>query len=179
MYQMFIGCRIIAQGYPLVGSDMVAIRKDIQLPGEQVDSYARRPRLHPCPIVERHLPLADMGRVVADAVEPYVVSSEKQKIVERILRQLLAFPYVYWMVEYRRMQSWKYGIGIALGMRLKNIACGLALNPLCRLRLSIVYWTVTMIGLSVPIAFFRSVYPLLYSFSKSRYASRSVRSIQY
>jgi glycosyltransferase involved in cell wall biosynthesis len=176
MYQMFIGCRILAEGYSLLGSDRVAIRKDIQLPGEQVDSYARRPRLHPCPIVERHIPLVDMGKLVADAVEPYTAPSERQKIVERILRQLLSFPYGYWIVEYRRVQSWKYAIGIALGMRLKNIARGLTLNPLCRLRLRLVYWTVTLLSLIVPITLFRSLYPLLYSLSKSRYSALSVRS---
>lgn len=43
MYQMYLGCRILAEGGRLLGIDAVAVLKDIEIPGEQVDSYARQP----------------------------------------------------------------------------------------------------------------------------------------
>lgn len=61
MYQMYIGCRLIAEGGALLAVETICIRKGIRIPGEEVDSYARKPRLHPCPIVERPLPLGKTG----------------------------------------------------------------------------------------------------------------------
>lgn len=166
MYQMFIGCRIIAEGAPLLGIDKITVRQGIQIPGERVDSFALKPRLNPCPVIERRIPLVDVGRLVADAIEPYISGIARQKAFELILQQLLLYTYPYWLIEYRRVQSWKYAAGIALGMRLKNISQGLSLNFLQRLRLNLVYGAVTLTGLLVPIVVFRSLYPLLYSFAK-------------
>ena len=43
MYQMFLGCSMIAAGGNLLTVDRVCIDKDLQVAGESVDSYARRP----------------------------------------------------------------------------------------------------------------------------------------
>src|SRR5439155_10593488 len=68
MYQMYLMCRIVADGGILLGIDRVVVRKDIQIPGEQVDSYARNPRLRPCPLIERRHTFHLLGRLVADAI---------------------------------------------------------------------------------------------------------------
>ena len=39
MYQMFIGTRIIAQGGRLLGLADITVGKNVQVPGEEVDSY--------------------------------------------------------------------------------------------------------------------------------------------
>src|SRR5262249_14735060 len=57
MYQMFIGSRIIAEGGRLMGLSDIVVLKDIQIAEETVDSYARKPAIHNCPIQERRLPL--------------------------------------------------------------------------------------------------------------------------
>src|SRR5918996_6122976 len=44
MYQMYLMCRIVAEGGILLGIDRVVVRKDIQIAGEQVDSYALKPK---------------------------------------------------------------------------------------------------------------------------------------
>src|SRR5256885_8105213 len=49
-----------------------SILKDIQIEAEQVDSYSLRPRLNPCPIIERKHTFHFLGRLVIDAIEPYL-----------------------------------------------------------------------------------------------------------
>lgn len=168
MYQVFIGCRMIAEGAVLLGIDQVAIRKDIQITGEHVDSYAQQPKLKPCPIVERRIPLVSMSRLVMDAIEPYIPASSKQSTFEKIITQILLFTYPFWLVEYRRVQSWQYALGIALGMRTRNLIMDFYLNPIQRLRLNLIYGIMTLAGLFVPIKLFRFSYPWLYSFAKSQ-----------
>src|SRR5262249_40076148 len=114
MYQTFIGCRIIASGRSLLEIAEPLIRKDIRLPNLTVDSYANRPRVQPWPIVERTLPLGQLGRLTVDALRPYVSGIEQRRQNARILRQLLLFTYPFWLFEYRRVQSWPYAAGIAL-----------------------------------------------------------------
>jgi len=65
MYQMYLGTRIIATGGRLLGIDRVCVDKDLQIAGQTVDSYRALPRLHPCPIVERPLPMVRLLHVVA------------------------------------------------------------------------------------------------------------------
>src|SRR5262249_15863291 len=60
MYQMFLGTRLVAAGGRLLAIDRVCIDKDIKVPGQVVDSYRTKPRLLPCPVMERPLP---MGRL--------------------------------------------------------------------------------------------------------------------
>jgi hypothetical protein len=155
MYQTFIGCRTIASGYSLLELDKSIIRKDIQIPGQQVDSYAAKPRLDPCPIVERRLPLSMLGRVVADAVRPYLPSHLQPSIQLRILLQLVLFTYPFWIIEYRRVQSWRYALGVCLGMRPEIISRGLRLDLPRRLCLSTAYSIVTAAGLVMPIGLFQ------------------------
>lgn len=167
MYQMFVGCRIIAEGSPLLGIDRVTVRMGIQLPGEQVDSYALRPRLDPCPIIERRLPMGMIGRLVADAIDPHLSPSESQSAIERILLQLFLSTYPFWIFEYRRVQSWKYALGVCLGMRPRNTLHGLDLGFSQRLRLSTLYTIVSFLGLVTPLQVFDTLYPALYSLAKA------------
>ncbi len=167
MYQMYVACRIIAEGGLLLGIDEVTVRKDIQIPGEQVDSYAVRPRVHPCPIVERRTNLDTIGRLVTDAVAPYLKSSERQGVIERIFWQLLLFTYPYWVVEYRRVQSWRYAVGICLGMRPRNLFSGLSLDRIRRARLSVVFFLSSLGGLLIPVRVFDSLRTPLYYVAKA------------
>lgn len=168
MYQMYLACRIIAAGGTLLGIDRIAIRKDIQIPHEQVDSYAMKPRLKPCPIIERRHTFDALGRLVVDAIEPYLEPSEKQSIAERVLSQLLVFTYPFWILEFRRVQSWNYAAGICLGMRPRNVTRGIKLSWPRRLRIAWLYSVVSVMGLFTPISLFDHLYPQLHSFAKSR-----------
>lgn len=167
MYQMFLACRILAEGNTLLGVDRVVIRKDIEIPGEHVDSYARKPRLNPCPLIERKIPLVMTGRLVFDAIAPFLDLAEQQWALRRIFEQIFVFTYPFWIVEYRQVQSWKYAAGICLGMRPKNTLESLALEAPRRIRLNTLYIGATVLGLSLPTGLFKKLYPLLYSLAKA------------
>jgi glycosyltransferase involved in cell wall biosynthesis len=167
MYQMFVGCRMLAEGGALLGIERIAVRKDIQIPGESVDSYAKRPRDKRFTIVERKLPLGQLGRLVVDAIEPFVGAAERQRLTVKVFWQILVFTYPFWLFEYRRVQSWKYAAGIALGMRPRNLLGDISLNSLNRLRIILVYAAITASGLSMPVNVFQRLYPVLYRLAKA------------
>ncbi len=170
MYQMYIACRTLAQGDALLGVKRITVRKDIVLHGENVESYATRPRLKPCPIIERRVPLVEVGRLVSEAVGPYLPHVEKGRAIERVFRQLLFFTYPFWIFEYRRVQSWNFSAGFCLAMRLKNIARDLDLSPGLRLWLRFLHLSVTAAGLLVPVTLFNRLYPVFYRIAKFRRA---------
>lgn len=165
MYQMYLGSRILAEGYSLIEIDTVAVHMGIQIPGESVDSYAKRTKVWPCPIKERRIPLTEMGRLVIDAVAPYAKDSRGFRSL--ILLQLVCITYPFWLVEYRRVQSWRFAVGIALGMRPKNVGSGCNLGYGERSVLSAAYLCVTAVGLLIPIHWFQWMRPKLYHLAKA------------
>lgn len=166
MYQMYVGCRILAEGFALLDLDEVMIDQGIQIAGETVDSYARRPRLQPCPIQERPLPLGQMGRLVCDAIAPYA-GRRAAVLYVKVFAQILGFTYPFWIFEYRRVQSWRYAVGICLGMRPRRILAGVALDWRARTLLRSLYAAVTGTGLLAPVWLFSSLQPALYRLAKS------------
>lgn len=167
MYQTYVGCQILASGQSLLERDHQLVRKDIFIEGESVDSYAARPRVSPCPILERQLPLGQLGRVVADAIRNYA-GTQQERLNERILQQLIGFTYPYWLFEYRRVQSWKYSAGIALGMRPARCAEGVELGWWRRLKLHLLYTGVTVGGLLIPLSVWNRIHSTLYRIAKSK-----------
>jgi glycosyltransferase involved in cell wall biosynthesis len=166
MYQTFIGCSLIAGGRSLLEIAEPLISKDISLPNLTVDSYATRPRVRPCPIVERVLPLAKLGRLTVDALRPYVSSNEQKRHNARIFRQLLIFTYPFWLFEYRHVQSWAYAAGIALGMRPQRSALDVEMTKGDRLIIQLCYFASTVVGLLAPRWLFNCARPLLYRLAK-------------
>ncbi|HEX4137664.1 MAG TPA: glycosyltransferase [Bryobacteraceae bacterium] len=166
MYQMYIGCRILADGYSLLEIPASAVRKGIVIPSESVDSYAARPRLKNCPIEERRLPLAQMGGLVYDAVQQDA-GDKSAALGALIFSQILVFTYPFWILEYRRVQSWRYAAGICLGMRPRNLLERVRLPFWRSLSLRILYATVTTAGLLCPIRLFDFCSQPLYRAAKS------------
>jgi len=166
MYQMFIGSRIIAEGGRLLGIDDVIVLKDIQIAGELVDSYAQMPVLRERGIRERRLPLNKYGRVAFDAVAPFLEPQEKARVLRRILFQVLVFTYPPWLIEYRRVQSQNYAMGVALGMRSRNLLAGLDTDWWTRTYVNLLHVLVSTIGLLTPQAFYEFLRPRLYALAK-------------
>lgn len=166
MYQMYIGCRLLAQGGTLLQLDEIAVCQGIRLPDQAVDSYAGKPRLDPCPIVERPLTLGSLGRVVIDALEPYVAPSAYGRVARSVFGQILGLTFPFWLFEYRRVQSWNYAIGVALGMRPRNLFRSTHVGWLDRTRLSLLYAAVSAVGLLLPLGWFERLYPRLYALAK-------------
>jgi glycosyltransferase involved in cell wall biosynthesis len=170
MYQMFLMARIVAAGADLLGVEESTIRKDIRVPGETVDSYALRPRIAPCPIKERVLPFCRIGRLVADAVLPYTPEEKKAEISEKIVLQLYVFTYPYWILEYRRIQSWRFALGLCLGIRPKNVFLGLPLGRFREWKLMGAYLAISMGSLITPLLVFDKLRPALYAAAKGLFA---------
>src|SRR5205823_11742712 len=143
------------------------VLKDIQIEGEQVDSYARRERVVG-PIKERPLPLAQLGRVVVDAMAPCINPANMNRVVRNVFRQLVLFTYPPWLIEYRKIQSWRYAAGVALGMRPRHLLRGLHINWPSKAYLSSIYGVVTIIGLLFPVGLFERLKPRLHAFAKRR-----------
>ena len=165
MYQTFLATRILAGGGRLLGIADTIVLKDIQIEGEQVDSYARRERVAG-PIKERPLPLGQLGRLAMDALSPYVVSRDTDRVARNVFRQLLLFTYPPWLIEYRRVQSWRYAAGVALGMRPRNLLKGIHINWASRIYLQAVFCAVTFAGLLFPVSLFERIKPRLHAFAK-------------
>lgn len=165
MYQTFIGCRMIASGIDLLELSNVPVRKDITLPGEEVDSYAKREE--DTEIKERRLPLSQLGRVVSDAISPHTSPGQQRALNESILYQLLLYTYPFWLVEYRRVQNWRYALGVALGMRPEILAKGLDMSSVQWGRIRALYLASTVGGLCFPVSAFDRLKPFFYRIAKS------------
>jgi hypothetical protein len=167
MYQVFVATRIIASGGALLYVDLAAVRKDVQIPGESVDSYAARPPLDPCPIVTRLVPLGQLVRLVSDAIEPYVEPRTRGRLIERAAIQLYRHTYPFWIVEYRRVQSWRFALGICLGLRPRHSLHGLMFPRRSRMWLTMLFWTMSAVALALPVAVFDRLQNTLYRVAKA------------
>ena len=167
MYQMFIGCRIVSQGMPLLTIDDVIVRYSIQVPGERVNSYACAERLRNCPIIERRIPLMVLPRLVISAIAPYLPAVDLPRVAEKVFLQVYLFTYPFWIVEYRRVQSRRFALGICLGMRPRNVIGDTPVSVVSRACLRLLYVGVTVFGLLIPLALFRFLLGFLYRLAKS------------
>jgi hypothetical protein len=166
MYQMFLGTRLVAAGGRLLAIDRVCIDKDIMVPGQVVSSYRTQPRLLPCPILERPLPMGRLLEVVAAGLGPHHEGAHRQANLLRAARQLYRFTYPFWIIEYRRVQSWRYALGVFLAVRPTRITTGLSLSWCANSRLWVSYMTSGLAALSIPIGAFDALRPHLYSLAK-------------
>ena len=112
MYQMYVGCRVIAAGAGLLELDLSTIRKDIQISGEAVDAFTRRPREVVRGVPAQPLPITRVAALVADAIGPYLTTA-RRRVLLRLVVQYYGFLCPYWVLVYRRVQSWRYAAGVA------------------------------------------------------------------
>lgn len=166
MYQMFLSCRTIAAGHECIGLPLVAIRKDIAIPGEEVDSYARRAVLNPCPIIARPINVVGIAPLVAAAIAPHASHAQQLRLNQSTARQLFLFTYPFWLFEYRRIQSWRYAAGIALAMRPDRSLAAVPLSRLGQAVTTLLYAAVTVAGLLLPIGLFDRTRGWLYRLAK-------------
>ena len=135
----------------------VATRKDLQLPGEQVDSYARRKRPVSRGIPKQQIPLVQLPGLVLDALLPSITAG-RFRIVLNVLLQFFGFLYPFWILEYRRVQSWRYAAGVA---RAIWPASSLSIVPLTwveRRLAGLLYGAATVAGFAAPLWLLDVVY---------------------
>lgn len=167
MYQMYLGCRMIAEGGKLLEIGEAEIREGVRIPGEKVDIYSASPRLKPCPIRVRHLTLGRIGPLVIDATQAGNSRLSRSATIWRVYSQLYFFTYPFWIIEYRRVQSWKYAMGICLGLSPKYTTQGVQTGLLMRILLTFVYCGTALVGLFIPNTVFQKLLGPLYRLAKS------------
>jgi hypothetical protein len=166
MYQMYLGTRMIAGGGRLLGIDRVCVDKDLQIAGQTVDSYRAQPRLRPCPIVERPLPMVQLLHVVSMGLDSDDAATEREQNLIRVANQLYRFTYPFWAIEYRMCQSWRFAVGVYLALRPTRIANGMAFSRLGQFRLWSIYLCFGVLALTIPTPVFSVCKPWLYAFAK-------------
>ena len=166
MYQTYVACRMIAAGGMLLGLERVIVHKDVQVAGETADSYAQRPRVQVSGIRAICLPLCRYGQVAFDAIAPYLERPHRGLYAASIMAQLVVFTYPPWLVEYRRVQSWRFAACFALGMRPGNLLGRIELRWWSRSCLWVLYSASTLAGLLVPPWLFGVLRPALYALAK-------------
>lgn len=167
MYQMYVLSRVIASGRPLLTTELSLVRKDIRAKGEHVDNYTLCDILNPCKITVRTSTYCVYGRLIADAVSPYQSPVAGAKEKEMIFRQLYLFTYPFWIFEYRRIQSWKYSLGVCLGMNPQIVVGSVDVGRWRLARLYLIWLSVCFAGLFTPVWIFDLFRTRLYSISRS------------
>lgn len=173
MYQMYLACRILAAGGNLLGIDDICVEKDIQIGDDAVESYAsvKLAKKDLSPVV---LPMAQLGPLVVDAIAPYVSRTRLEKATMSIEAQLLVFTYAFWLVEFRRVQSWKYAVSVYRGLNPKRVLTGSMPSGWRGAAIVLLYRMVGIGGLAAPVRFFEYLRPTLYRLAKWKASSLRV-----
>lgn len=108
--------------------------------------------------------------MTADGILPVVAPDAQSKTLRQILIQILGVSYAYWLLEYRRVATWRYSAWIAQGMWPGRLLAEYPYLTSCdRLLIWPFYTAVTLTGLLIP--------QKLFQLSKERLAD-GVRSLQ-
>lgn len=166
MYQMYLGVRLLTEEGGLLSLADVLIDKDLQVAGKKVDSYRQRSRIDPCPIIKRHLPMGKILSVVAEGLKPLRNEADRERLLYEAACDLYLYTYSFWAVEYRRVQSWRYALGVLLALSPSDIAPRGAFAAWSRTKLWALYLATTLIGLLTPIFVFDALRARLYAFAK-------------
>lgn len=166
MYQMYLGARLIAAGGRFLSIEKICVLKDIQIPGQRVDSYRAKPRISPCPVVERPLPMGRILQTVALGIDSAVSGEVRDRAVALVAKQLYQFTYPFWIFEYRRVQSFNYALGVYLALRPSVTMKRVDMPFLSRMSSWLIYILAGTLGLITPLRFFDTARPFLYSIAK-------------
>jgi hypothetical protein len=150
MYQMFIGCRLIASGSALLEADLSTIRKDITVPHEGVDSFTLKPRESLRGIPVQSIPVTRVAALVVAAIEPYLASA-RQRTLAILMIQYYGFLVPYWLLTYRRVQSWRYAAGVARAFAPSRSLAACRVPLLSRVVAWLAFAAASIVGLGVPV----------------------------
>lgn len=166
MYQMYLATRLVSDGGQCLAVADVLIDKDLQIPDQSVDSYRNRPRVWPCPIIKRPLPMGRLLDVVASGIRCSTESPNRDELLYQAARDLYVYTYAFWGIEYRRVQSWRYAAGVLLALSPSEIAATQPLSRRSRVKLWAIYLASMSLSLSVPIRIFDITRGFLYKLAK-------------
>jgi len=173
-YQMYIGARLIAEDGRLGTINLVTVRKDVHIDGQGVPNYKTKARDAKWSFERRSTGVESVLRVTWDGVQPYIPARDKSKAVRRIIGQAYLTLHPYWILEYRRIANWSYGVGVARGHWPGKLLTEYDLDLQDRLYLWVLYTGVTLIALIMPVDLFNSIKFRLAHFVRILQQSRSL-----
>ncbi len=163
MYQMYLFAKVIGEGGSLLELADSYVRKDIQIDGEQVDSYVNQS--WSTEISER-MPLLLLGPLNFDSIREFLDLQQQKKAAEKIFLQLYCFTYGFWIFEFRRLRSWKYAAAFADACSPRKITHGVPLTFIGRVKIYAAYAGLISLGLFVPEFIFFKFQKLFHRISK-------------
>jgi hypothetical protein len=86
--------------------------------------------------------------------------------VMRMWTRLLIFTYGFWLLELRRVHSWRWSVSVYRGLSPARISRGFHLSPGNRILIRLLYGLVGAAGLTIPVWLFRALEPALYKLAK-------------
>jgi len=164
-YQLYLGSRIISTGFQYCVRTFASVDKDLQVAGEDVDSYRMRPKKQVRAFSYFPSTLAHLIRLVSEGMENVGTESERRRARLHALWQFYCFTMPFWLIEYRRIQSWSYSSALGISLRPK-INAPFALGVPGRLLANIIWSTVYVCALVVPISVFFAFKPMLHRIAK-------------
>lgn len=163
MYQMYLGSKILSEGYSLLRIDKVIIVKDTKVDGCFVDDITLKELSD---IQSEELPMVRIPETVVLGIISGDVDKEREVPSLSVCLQCYLFTYAYWIIFYKRIHglsgmSW-YARQISPTRVLRNI-------KLSRLSLLIIwasYIAIICAGLIVPVVIFERLRPILHRIAK-------------
>lgn len=165
MYQMYLGSKLLTNGGAYLGINKVLIIKDIQIPNEKVNSYKTDFKSNkPFKII--YLPMRKIPHTIFQGLN--IENARLVKIaVTKIAIQLYLFTFPYWIQEYKRTQTFRYSLGVYLGVRPNIVLNNVPSSILHRLFCWSIYICFGFVGFLMPNLFYVRVLPLFYRIAKN------------
>jgi glycosyltransferase involved in cell wall biosynthesis len=165
--QIYLAARTIASGGVLgtISESMVA--KDVNFPGEEVNSYLDTLTQKNRGFHAELGGLDQVGLVGCDAILPYIPSKSRQRYILRIYAQLLFFTYSYWLFTYRKHNVYRAAVNLALGCFPTNLIRVSGVSFYVYLLLMSIWVGSTLAGLLVPLSILGKMTGLMSRLSKS------------
>ena len=97
------------------------------------------------------LPFCETARLVIDAIDPHL-EVNRTRILLNVIVQYFGFLYPYWLLQYRRVQSWRFAAGLSRAMQPRRSLAGVRLSLFANVCAKTVYAVATVIGLTIPVS---------------------------
>ena len=151
----------------MLGIKDVCIQKDLQIQGQEVDSYQRLAKANKCSFNAIKLPMSRIFEVITAGIESMPDGRKKEDCLFLIAKQLYKYTYPYWIIEYRRVQSWCYSFGIYRALNPSIVINNTYHFSLYnRFRLTKMYLLRGIAGFLIPILIFDKFRHFLYKIAK-------------
>ncbi len=165
--QIYLACRIIAEGGAVAAIDDPMVAKDVVIDNQEAvnfpDLVARGNR----EITAHTGGLDQVARVTCEAILPFVPKRRRNHVVLDIYRQIYLYTYPYWLFRYRRDGIFRASVNLVLGcypwrfVRVKNVSTPVYLSLLGY------YLASTLVAMCTPVRILEALKARIYRLAKA------------